>query len=44
MALARSDRRPDFQKKISGDATDYSNPSGLRLIIIFLFFFRKIIA
>ena len=33
-----------FPKKIYGDATDYFNPSGFQPVLIFSFFFGKIIA
>ena len=36
---------PDlFPKKIYGDATDYFNLSGFQPVLIFSFFFGKIIA
>ena len=43
--FTRSDCMPDlFPKKIYGDATDYFNLSSFQPVLIFSFFFRKIIA
>ena len=43
--FTHSDCMPDlFPKKIYGDATDYFNLSSFQPVLIFSFFFRKIIA
>ena len=43
--FTHSDCIPDlFTKKIYGDATNYFNLSGFQPVLIFSFFFRKIIA